>query len=383
MAKFTEQSRKLHLDFLLPGLLLLAWGSPPSLHAQPPIVLRDLSVISDASVTEFDEHSIQLSDGRSLGWDEILSATVPLDQQSQFNESLLQIGLPLFRLKSRVEREDWAGACELAESCFASLKFNRLDCDDPSTTTYLVCVATMKGRLLRGDRTGAVVPFLIAAKIQRGWSDSPVGKFPKWLPEEDVAASLSSEILPIWFEPELVNSSFQILSLALAQTTTADEMGAIVYLASMSIELGRLNQARELMAILANGGRTWDAWRLILQAQFNIAEGNPAVAAELLKSETIRLSGATEAIGWYLKSAAIFMENNLKPDSKSASTALLDLLKIPAVYGQRFPPLSAAALFQSIRIAESQAWHAEAEILRRELLNRYPNSYHAELAKKM
>ncbi len=357
---------------------------------QQPIVLRDLSVIRGESVTGIDEHYVQLSGGRKLGWEEILKASVKPELQLDFDEKIVSLGLPLFRIKHRLSIGDWAGLGDLAKRQYQNLQFDGLESEQDSPRTYLVCVATMKGRLYRGDRAGAILPFLQAAKIQNRWQSSrdAVGTF---LPDEDARQLLSSEILPIWFDHEQVEAAFSVFANAFVPTSATEDSGPVVYLASMAIEMKRLQLARQLVDLLAGGDREAKSWRLILLAQIQIAEGNAVAATEFLKQHQSNLVGATVPMASYLKAASFYEPGSPSVDlahplntmqrqvSDEKADAMLQLLEIPAEFGERYPVLASAALYQSSQIAKSLAWKHEEQILKQELLARYPRSYHGKL----
>jgi hypothetical protein len=61
---------------------------------------------------------------------------------------------------------------------------------------------------------------------------------------------------------------------------------------------------------------------------------------------------------------------------------MLSLLKVPAIYDERYPTLSAAAIFQASKVAEKRGRPAESQKLTEELLSRYIRTYHGRLARK-
>ena len=108
-----------------------------------PIVLRDLSLIRGKTVSDFDDASITLSDGTRLTWDQILKARVPGNRQTEFDLKLQQLGLPLFRLKTRIGNGDWIGAAEISGAIYDSSIANGKAPADVNTE-YPVCLATMR-----------------------------------------------------------------------------------------------------------------------------------------------------------------------------------------------------------------------------------------------
>ena len=395
-AKLMNDSHRTFWNFiatLLLGVAMVVEIAPA--RAQPPIVLRDLTVIREQAIVDFDARAIQLADGNELSWDQVLSAVVSPERQAKFDEYKTQIGLPLFRLKYRASQQDWSGIGELAEPLYHQLKASGLAIEGDSSTCYLICIATMKARIHSQDYAGAVLPFLQAAKLQREHPATGIENTIdqetvfRLLPAADVESMLSSEILPIWFDKDQAKQACETLANSFVPTSAATETGAIVYLTSLAIETERLELARELMALLENPDELATPWQIVLRAQLEIATGHPDKAAELLAAESQKLSEATQAMGWYLKAAPCFAPVDpaghvpvVELNDDVTNQAILDLLKIPAIFGQQYPALAAAAIYQAANIVATQGQTSEYEILRQELMLRYPDSYQARLLAK-
>lgn len=363
---------------------------------QDPIVLRDLTIIRGKTVAGFDDASVTLSDGSSLQWDRILTAQVDPNKQLEFDSRIAKIGLPLFRIKSRVDNQDWAAIGELVEPLYAGLKLERLNGPIDSESAHLICYAAMKGRLHRGDRPGAVLPFLQAARIQQ-LSQKPDDNSQHFLPVDDVNTMMSSEILPIWFDQARVEPAFNALTNAIDPTVTPTDVGPIVYLISMAVEMKRLQLARSLLKLIESRDGA-KPWTLVLLAQIEIAENQLEQASRLLEDNQSKLTQSAAPLGLYLKSAKFFqagevpLSNRVAPPATKLqknrqiridqfSRGMLELLEIPASYGETYPALAAAALYQTAQIAKSLEWSQEGQVMEQELLLRFPTTYHARLIK--
>jgi hypothetical protein len=378
------------------ALAALVWIGSSDVCCQDPIVLRDLTIIRGKTITGFDDAAVKLSDGSALEWDQILSAQVDPNRQADFDDNIANIGLPLFRIKTRVANRDWSAIGELVEPLYAGLKLEGLRSPIDSESAYLICYATMKGRLDRGDRPGAVLPFLQAARIQQ--LNRKSGATSKhFLPDIDASTMLSSEILPIWFDRARVEPAFNALANSIVPTATTTEFGAIVYLVSMAVEMDRFELARDLLKLIENRDGV-EAWRLVLLAQIKIAENELEQAARLLDDNQSKLLGAAVPLGLYLKSEKYFQTGEALRSSGAAAPAtklpknwqsqidqysrvMLELLEIPASYGEMYPALAAAALYQTAQIAKSLEWSQEGQVLEQELLLRFPSTYHARVVK--
>ena len=66
------------------------------------------------------------------------------------------------------------------------------------------------------------------------------------------------------------------------------------------------------------------------------------------------------------------------PDTEVRNAGLLDLLRIPALFGEEQPELAAAALYASMRTLAASDDVKGSISIRRELLDRYGQTWHAE-----
>jgi hypothetical protein len=236
-----------------------------------------------------------------------------------------------------------------------------------------------------------VLPFLRAAKYQTSaQTDDP--RF-QLLAKHDVETMISADILPIWFDREQAQAAFNELAHSFVPTSTTQEIGPIVYLASLAIAVERFELARELLGLVESRGHSWHDWSVVLQSQLSISLGDCASAAQLIQAESSNLTGATGTLGSYLAAAPFYGCDEAGPTADSslpfesdellqARAALLDLLKIPALESEQHPALAAAALYQSGKISRRLGWNQEGEILWRELQSKFPESYHARLLER-
>jgi hypothetical protein len=67
----------------------------------------------------------------------------------------------------------------------------------------------------------------------------------------------------------------------------------------------------------------------------------------------------------------------LSTDPALRQAGVLELLKLPALHGQRHPELAAAALFDAMQSFAQSRQTAEQAAVRRELLSNYSQSWHA------
>ena len=359
-------------------VLMICWwqcGLALSGHAQTPIVLRDLSVIRDATVSEFDNQQIKLSDGRTLGWDQVLQARVAVSRQAEFDANLVRIGLPLFRLKHRVNLQDWQGAGAIVEPWYERMTFTGLDVactTEGRENSALVLIAAMQDRLARGEEEAAILPYLRVSKLLQDDLELQqiVGRYIQNIDFNDI---VSLELLPIWFDRQQAELAFAELSGAFVPSSARNNARAIIYLASLAAAVERFSYSRELLDLLDQSDAETNAWRLIIEAQVDLAEHNKKTASEKLKLASRSDSDGIQIVSRFL--------NNSEIGETPAETAqsIMELLKIPALQGRRYPRLAAASLYQAAILAESLNWKREADSLRHELRVHYSRTFHAKL----
>jgi hypothetical protein len=364
--------------FFVLACILNLWGG--QLTGQSPIVLRDLTLIRDHSVAEFDERSIMLSDGTRLGWDRVLKASVASDRQTEFDRNIEQLGLPLFRMKTRIGHGDWMGAGEIARPRY-EMELDDLLASSDFDTAYLVCLTTMKCRLHDGDRSEAILPFLQAALLQSKVDTNTLkivgsGR----LPTRDLELGLSGQILPIWFDQSKLEQTVQSLTDWVKHNAKqiASSPGVGIYIASMKIELGKTDEAMQLLRSLdSTSNSALIGWRSVLEARIHQKTKNALNAKTMLEANSKKIIGGARAVALYYRGINVLDESDIGDIDRSK--AMLTLLRIPAVYGQAYRDLSAAALYQAAKIAELRGRANDAQKLKEELLRRYPGTYHGAL----
>ena len=386
---------------------------PRSVFAQSPIVLRDLSLIRDKAISDFDRNAITLSDGSKLAWDRVLKAelsgepeskTAP-SRQPEFDRNLKQVGLPLFRLKTRIKQGDWAGAGKIAGPMFDSVTAGKSDFPNPDIE-YLVCLATMKSRTGQGsamqNRASAVLPFLRASWVESSVNPKTIEMVAAYSNAEKPNAEkradgLSPELLPVWFNVDQIQSSLkQIEQLPnLEANTTPDKanmVGKEIYLASMQIELDQTDQANATLNRLnRNRSKLVDAWRIVLRARMLQRSGNHVQAQSMLDKNSDSIIGDARPVAIYYRGLSEFeihsRDGKIETPLNSAvdtdlSNSSLMLLRLPALYGESHPELAAAGLYHVAEIAKLRGHLDQSKKLSRELLQRYPRTYHGSLKPK-
>jgi hypothetical protein len=346
--------------------------------AQSHIVLRDLTLIRNKTVTEYDLKGVTLSDGSKLGWDRILKADVGTERQSDFDAMIKQVGLPIFRLKSRIAIGDWAGAGEMAAQL--SDRFEELD----RQNQYLISLTRMKLSEMRPGNKNALAYFLKANQLQPQANQQTlklVGMHR--LSESETKLQFSNQILPVWFSTDsLSDLADEIVPFV------DDRPGALIYLASIRIELEQFRVARPLLERLSRfDDPVVSSWLTVLKARLLQKEKKLSQAHPILERHRELLGSSRPAAMFYLgmgyfESHENAAKANAQPGSsidEDLSRGILAFLGIPALYGDQHAEMSAAALFYSAKISDLRKRNREAQKLRDELLKRYGQTYHGRL----
>lgn len=347
-----------------------------------PIVLRDLTLIRGERVSDFDDRSVVISDGTRLTWDQILKASVDTDRQKDFDLKIKKIGLPLFRLKSRIHAADWISAGEIAEPIYETSIANGTFSTNVDTT-YLVCLATMKSRIAKSDRARALEPFFIAAELQPKVSDSVLAIVGgSRIPPRDREQGLSRELLPVWFDDsklkEVASGLAETLEDSRAGKAQPHPSGLTVYLASLKIELGQSESALGLLrSMTPDSDADLASWRTVLEARLHQKTNNTLNAQTMLEMNAKKITGTARPVALYYRGINVL--NQQDTSDLDRSKAILTLLRIPALFGNDDRELAAAAIYQAAEIAKFRGRQSDEQKLRDELLRRYAGTYHGSL----
>ena len=178
--------------------LVLIWVClGASVHADR-IVLRNLDVISDTTVEQFDEDGVRLQDGTVIRWDRIEQGRVGEARQAEFDAMLQQLGEHLYRIRQRLSTGDYPGLLPHAEAVYDRYVGRR------SETAYMVSLALMWSRLARGHREAALGPYLNALEIlrQAEATGTELAVPGSRRLQADQQTGLSPELAPIWFDAD-------------------------------------------------------------------------------------------------------------------------------------------------------------------------------------
>jgi hypothetical protein len=97
----------------------------------------------------------------------------------------------------------------------------------------------------------------------------------------------------------------------------------------------------------------------------------------MLEVNTNKITGNARPVSLYYR--GINVVNQPDTSDLDRSKAILTLLRVPALYGNDYRDLSAAAIYQAAEIAKLRGRATDEQKLREELLRRYPRTYHGRM----
>ncbi len=350
--------------------LLLSCGAlvflsfPSSAHADR-IVLRNLDVVDGPAVTAIDEDGVQLGDGELITWDRIERGRVGEPFQARFDQLLSELGADLYRIRQRLSVGDYAGVLPQAEALEERFADRRSD------TAYLVFQALMWSRVAAGRREAAVAAYLRCwdlrhAAAQAGRTlELPGARRLQFDPETGVPPDLP----PVWFDPVAAAEALPAVGRAIRAMVAPPPPAAQLYYATLALAAGMPEKAESARKGLA----AYPPLAALVEAQALAAAGDAGRAAELLEPHLATLGPDLRCVALYLAGQARAAD----PDATHRRAGLLQLLTLPAAYGESSPDLAAAGLYVALHTLADQGDAKGSIALRRELLDRYGTTWHA------
>ncbi|MEW4455234.1 hypothetical protein AB1L30_21375 [Bremerella sp. JC817] len=332
------------------------------------LILRDLRLISNVTVVGFDEEGVKVTDNNLIPWHEIELGTVAPDKQADFDRLRNDLGLPLYRIHQRLTVGDYGGLQEPAEAVFERYK------DRDSKTAYMVCQATMWGRLANGQREAALEAYFCCIRcLKANRSEPPSLPGPRRL-EYDKQTGLSTDLLPLFFDQAAAAEALpKAASVANSLGQKAPE-AVNIYMAALAIAAHDFAEAEKWERKLKTGNPTLKQWNDLLAAQTQVQTGNLIVARSELVPVIHTMDSCNLPVAWYLQGVA----GARSSEFLMIEHGVLDLLHVPALYGNDQPELAAAALLEAhnalLRIKQPD----QAADVRRQLLLFYGGTSHAK-----
>lgn len=335
--------------FLGTAVILLGAFNPTS-QAQS-IVLRDLTLIDKPEIASMDIDTLMLSDGRSFPWSKILQGTLKEDQAA-FDKFIQELGTPLFRIESRLAGGNYDTLQPITDQLL------KRTANTQGRSHYIANAASFHDRLSQGNREAAAVPLINIIQMREQSPELKKLDGPLGLRFSD---SICLDLLPIWFDKAAAAQALNEIPKKTINPASA------VYRDSLAILV-------ENKTVAANGSESdLAAWGPLLVAQSALLNGNPGQALELVENPTPIMGTAPHALALYYAGLAMRDLYAAEPTEDTA-TWKLTLLKVPALYQDEYPELSAAAIYQLINSPSNQSNNYKS--LQNELTDRFRDTWY-------
>ena len=324
------------------------------------IVLRDLKLIEDTKVSNMSVEGITLEDGRSWSWDQVQEGEVGAERQVEFDRWRTEIGEPLFRIRLRLASRDYASLQPHANDLASRTVQN----DPNSSVYYLACCAQVRSCLDQKQREAALVPLLELLRLRnQTHSHKEIEELASLHFSE---AGICDEMLPIWFHSDAAAEKWVHISQSGTFSKASSGPAAQVYLNTLAIAAGESTAPFESTS-------TDDPWWLLYSAQSALLAGNYEQVVSELDTNLFGDSPERHAIAlYYLGTAQSHLQAPSVDTGPNTTNQvwMLTMLKVPALYEDRFTELSAAAISAVVNHSDS-ANQADFDGLRKELAGRY------------
>lgn len=330
------------------------------------IVLRSFESVDEA-VTSFDEDGVKLKSGRLIPWDNVEQGKVSGKQQ-EFDKLLSEIAEPMFRIRRGLMVGDYRGILEHTSSVYDRYA------ERHSRSAYFVCQAHMWALLAHGRREEALGPYLRCLELLR-WNK----KISETLPGErrldvDTDNGFTNELSPTWFDSKKAKAQLSKASAAVKGMESGKPVGVYYYYGTLALAAGNRKVADRVFKAAPSDSARFAPFRQIIAAQLAINSGDPAAALQQLKAIPPGKSDLVDSMALYWRGLA---ELKAAQDEEEQRQAALTFLRLAAKYQKTRPDFAAAGLAEASQILKSLKEEKQAGILRKELVDKYPNTYHA------
>jgi hypothetical protein len=344
--------------------LSLSGSASPTVSGADRVILRNLKVITNKTVTSFDEDGVRLSDGQVLGWHEIEKAKTAPEKQAAFDEMLGELGGHLYRIRQRLTVGDYEGLLPHAEAVYPRYVGRTSD------TAYMVLQSLMWGRLASGQREAALTPYLQCYDVLRRRGKSQLPLPGSRILDFDPRTAITSEITPIWLDAGAAKKAMPDVFQAIRNMKARPE-GAFIYYASLASAANDHATAEKVLRAVHSKEPPISELRDIIAAQHEIlTSATPSLAVQRLNDSISNLSDMNRPLGLYW----IGRHKLNSDETNTRQHGLLDLLRLPAAYGKQQPELAGAALLLATKELSSMKDVRGSVALRGELLAKFGNT---------
>ncbi|HEX5103773.1 MAG TPA: hypothetical protein VFV87_08190, partial [Pirellulaceae bacterium] len=253
------------------GVLFVLWFCAGAAPAADRLILRNLDIFTDLTVTAIDEDGVVVTPARQghserITWDEIERGMVALDQ-SRFDELLRELGPPLYRIRQRLKIGDYESLSTPAELLFPRYA------ERQSATAYMVCQATMWSRLASGQREAAVEPFFRCFELLRAGAARGRALPGNRHMQVDSQTTISPDLLPVWFDAEAAKAALPGVQQAIRGISQPRPEGVYLYYASLALAADERVEFERVLPSIRGADAQAAVWRDVLLAQREVLGG--------------------------------------------------------------------------------------------------------------
>jgi hypothetical protein len=337
------------------------------LSAQQPaggdwVVQRDGQVIQ-GEISRADEDGIHFSDQRVVAWEYVLACQTRAVDAAALERYRTEIGDPAARLRWRLEIGDVAGAVEAGRPLWETLASRT------SETAVGLHAAQLADQLRKSDLPGATLSYLRIVDLLHPRPEWQQRLPPSLALPADIGEEIYERLLPMGLDRQAATELWPgVETLLQAKPLGEQPLSLLIYAADVAASSGR-ELGSELLGQLHDRSPVWfqvfEFRRLAVSG-----ESIEPSRIEALWGQAEAWPDAARAVGWYWLAAPGLLESG-----NAFDLAAVRMLSIPAVHGDRFPELAAAAIVQVAKRAEELGDENTAEKLYNEIRRRYPQTH--------
>lgn len=342
-------------------------GFAAGLTAADRIVLRNLKTINDPIIVSMNEDGVALTGGQVIGWDDIERITVSATQQEKADQLLRDLGDHLYRIRQRLNVGDYEGLLPHAEAVYPRYMLRN------SKTAYMVKQATMWALLATGRREEAVAPYLGCYEYIRLMEGRPLTLPGQRRLVYDKQTGMTPDLQPVWFDPAAAKKVLPQVRQAATAMKNPLPLSARIYYASLALAAGERDAANAVLKGVKQGDPISDQLVALVKAQAEVVDGSPGPALSALETSLESFSRENRPAAHYWLGAA----KVAAPEKATQQAGILQLLHIPAIYGETAPELAGAALYEAMTTLTKLGDEKGAIAIRKELLDEYGHTYYA------
>ncbi len=347
---------------------MIAAVSILSLSAMAQVHLRGGEATPAGEVISVDAQGIVLGPPPGtlvIGWDRVKSVDGTWAEKSA---PYLSVAEQAWRARTRLERGDPLSAEPLFERLFVQYRGKQ------GPTAAVVAEGLMRCRLRRAAHVAAIDPWLALMVATPSGAAAVPAMHPAWAseagmaPSMDAAKGLVPALPPIWLAWPSVEAFARQSSTEALKDPRATTLASL-YELSAKFECGQAVQAPG--PVMNDPGV--QIVRDIVVAR--IGDADQRAAARKALEDRMRVSVANPVPPWLEAWARAAIGRSLLRETsvEQQKLGVVELLNIPARFGAMHPYLAGIALAESSVALRSAGDSAGADVLARELMERFPS----------